>query len=231
MKLLCGKLTLSIIALFLCLVVSNNCFAQDLDDVILSGKVTDQNGAIVIGATVTAVLTEKGIERSVTTDENGRYRIIELQPGKYSIRVNSAGFGILTKTDLDTISGQSINVDFSLVPENIRAEQTVSFDDTDAPVIDPNRTIVGGTITQREIEELPNNSRNPFDLVLTLGGTAEEALSTRDLADDRNVVSATAPAEQGNFPYRHSYFAYKLFILRTNLSFSDFYTSHKLKHL
>lgn len=199
MKRLFGTLFISTFILLLCLLTSTNANAQDLDDVILSGKVTDQSGAIIIGATVTATLTEKGIERTVITDENGRYRIVELQPGKYSIRVNSAGFGVLTKTDLDTISGQSINVDFSLLPENVRAEQTVSFDDTDAPVIDPNRTIVGGTITQREIEELPNNSRNPFDLVLTLGGTAEEALSTRDLADDRNVVSATAPAEQGNF--------------------------------
>ena len=42
-------------------------------------------------------------------------------------------------------------------------------------------------------------SRNPLDLVLTLGGTSEEALSVRDLADDRNVTSATPPAEQGIF--------------------------------
>ncbi len=200
MKEIRRKFLLSIITLALCLLVFSSInFAQDLDDVVFTGKVTDQNGAIVIGATVTAILVEKGIERSVTTDENGRYRIIELSPGKYSIRVSSESFGVLTKTDLDTISGQSIKVDFSLVPENIRAEQTVSFDDTDAPIIDPNRTIVGGTITQREIEEIPNNSRDPYSLVLTLGGTAEEALSTRDLSDDRNVTSATAPAEQGNF--------------------------------
>ncbi|MDQ3633368.1 MAG: carboxypeptidase regulatory-like domain-containing protein [Acidobacteriota bacterium] len=200
MKKICGKHLLSILTLVLCLFLfSNNNLAQDLDDVVIGGKVTDQNGAIVIGATVTAILVEKGIERSAKTDENGRYQIIELSPGKYSIRVNGSGFGIETKTDLDTISGQSIKLDFSLVPESIRAEQTVSFDDTDAPVIDPNRTIVGGTITQREIEELPNNSRDPYNLVLTLGGTAEEALSTRDLADDRNVTNATAPAEQGNF--------------------------------
>src|SRR5690606_7671661 len=51
----------------------------------------------------------------------------------------------------------------------------------------------------RELEELPNSSRDPLELVLTLGGTSEEALSTRDLAEDRNVTNATPPAEQGNF--------------------------------
>src|SRR4029078_2933286 len=64
---------------------------------------------------------------------------------------------------------------------------------------DTTRTIVGSTITQREIEELPNNSRNPLDLVLTLGGTSEEAISTRDLADDRNSNPRSTPLEQGNF--------------------------------
>ncbi|NJM53956.1 MAG: TonB-dependent receptor [Blastocatellia bacterium] len=59
--------------------------------------------------------------------------------------------------------------------------------------------MVGGTITSKEIEEIPVNTRNPLDLVLTLGGTSEEALSTRDLAEDRNQSPATAPAEQGNF--------------------------------
>ena len=52
-------------------------YAQDLDDVTISGRVLDQNNALVPGATVTAVLVETGIERTVTTDSEGRYRIIE----------------------------------------------------------------------------------------------------------------------------------------------------------
>ena len=71
--------------------------------------------------------------------------------------------------------------------------------EADAPVIDTTRTIVGGTVTQREIEELPVNTRNPLDLVLTLGGTSEEQLSTSGFAEDRFQNPATAPLEQGNF--------------------------------
>ncbi len=195
-----GKFLLSIFTLTLCLLsFSSFTFAQDLDDVTISGKVTDQTGAIIVGATVTATLTATGLERTVTTDGNGRYRIIELPPGTYSVKTEYTGFGVQTKTDLVTLSGQSVNLDFSLVPGDVLAEQSVTIDDDDAPLVDTTRTVVGGTITQREIEELPNNSRDPYDLVLTLGGTSEEALSTRDLADDRNVTNATAPAEQGNF--------------------------------
>ena len=55
------------------------------------------------------------------------------------------------------------------------------------PPVDTSRTIVGGTIAEREIEEIPNSTRNPLDLVLTLGGTSEEQLSTSGLAEDRGA--------------------------------------------
>jgi hypothetical protein len=182
-------------------------FAQDLDDVTISGKVADTNGAAIVGASVTATQIEKNIERTVVTNEDGRYRIIDLQPGTYKVRVTSQGFGAKEQIDLLTVAGQNVQLDFSLAPAGVQAEQTVTIGGDDAPLVDTTRTIVGSTITEREVEELPNNTRNPLDLVLTLGGTSEEALSTRDLAEDRNANPRTTPTEQGNFPYRHSYFA------------------------
>ena len=82
---------------------------------------------------------------------------------------------------------------------DVRAEQNVTVTDDDGPVVDPTRTIVGGTITGREIEEIPNTTRNALDLVLTLGGTSEEQLSTSGLAEDRGANPSSAPLEQGNF--------------------------------
>ena len=66
---------------FLILVCSTYLFAQDLDDVTISGRVTDANKAIIPGATVTAILVESQQERTVTADDEGRYRLIELKPG------------------------------------------------------------------------------------------------------------------------------------------------------
>lgn len=173
--------------------------SQDLDDVTISGSVVDSNKAPIVGATVTAIKSENGFERTVVTDENGNYKLIELQPGTYKIKTISDGFGEKVSADFVTVSGQNIQLNITLTPADVRAETTVNVTDEDTPVVDTTRTIVGGTVTGREIEELPNTSRDPFSLVLTLGGTSEEALSTRDLADDRNVTNATAPAEQGNF--------------------------------
>ncbi|QQS31618.1 MAG: TonB-dependent receptor [Acidobacteriota bacterium] len=174
-------------------------FAQDLDDVTISGRVTDANGLPVVGATVTATLVETSEKRSVVTDDDGRYRLIKLKPGTYKISAAASGFGTLETPPTPTVSAQNLLKDFKLSPADIREEMTVTVIEDDGPLVDTTRTIVGGTITEREIEELPNNTRNALDLVLTLGGTSEEQLSTSGLSDDRFQNSPTAPLEQGNF--------------------------------
>jgi hypothetical protein len=197
MKTSLGRLALSVISIF---VFSLILAAQDLDDVTIFGKLTDANGLAIAGATVTASNVETGALRSVTTDDSGQYTIVKLKPGTYKVKAEGSGFGAQETAPLPTISAQNLQLDFKLNPADVRAEQTVTVTEDDAPAVDTTRTIVGGTVTEREIEELPNNSRNALDLVLTLGGTSEEALSTRDLADDKNDTSSrSTPLEQGNF--------------------------------
>jgi hypothetical protein len=62
----------------------------------------------------------------------------------------------------------------------------------DAPAVDTTRTVVAERSPKREIEELPNFTRDPLDLVFTLGGVTEEPLSTRDLAGDRGTRGSFA---------------------------------------
>jgi len=128
-------------------------FAQDLDDVTISGRIVDSNNAPVVGASVTATLTTTNVERTVTTDEEGRYRLVELQPGLYKVRASQTGFGTKETTELATIAGQNVQLDLSLAPGDVRAEQTVTIEADDAPAVDTTRTVVGGTVTEREIEE------------------------------------------------------------------------------
>ena len=168
-------------------------FGQDLDNVTISGRVTDSNGAPVVGASVTATLVETSAERIVVTDEDGRYTVVNLKPGTYRVKAAASGFGSSEKPPQQTISAQNLRVDFQLLPAGVQASTTVTAGSDDVAAVDVTRTVVGGTITEREIEELPNTNRNPLDLVLTLGGTSEEQLSTRDLADDRGQRGLSAP--------------------------------------
>ncbi|MBA2606361.1 MAG: TonB-dependent receptor [Acidobacteria bacterium] len=190
---------------FLSFAATSN-FAQDLDDVTISGKVSDSNGLPIVGATVTATLLTTGVERTITTNDEGLYRIIELQPGVYQIKSSANNFGAQLRAAFETIAGQNVRLDFTLAPTTIQAEQTITISDDDAPLVDATRTVVGGTVTEREIEELPNNTRSPLDLVFTLGGVAEEPLSVRNAAEDRARVGGnsrndprSSPTEAGIF--------------------------------
>jgi hypothetical protein len=205
MKIGLRRLVLSVIFVCLSLIIFNvNNLAQNLDNVTFSGRVADPNNAPVVGASVTVTQVERNIERTATTDEEGRYRIVELPPGVYKITATQQGFGTQERIDLTTIAGQNVQLDFNLAPAGVSAEQIVTLEGEDAPVVDTTRTVVGGTVTEREIEELPNFTRDPLDLVFTLGGVTEEPLSTRDLAGDRGTRGSFA---QGNTPEEAGTFA------------------------
>ena len=176
----------------------NPAHAQDLDDATISGRVTDQNGAVIPNAIVTATLVSANRERTATTDAEGRYRLIELEPGTYTVRATFTNFAVEVRTNVETIAAQNIRLDFTLRPAEITDQQVV-VSEADLPLVDTTRTIVGGTVTREEVESLPNTTRSPLDLIFTLGGVTEEPLSTRDLAEDRNRTTSTTPEEAGIF--------------------------------
>jgi Carboxypeptidase regulatory-like domain/TonB-dependent Receptor Plug Domain/TonB dependent receptor len=172
--------------------------AQDLDTVTITGRVMDQNGAVIPGASITAVLTTTGVERTVSANNEGRYKLIQLEPGTYTLRVSSSGFATEEKKDLTVVAGQNVQLDVTLKPQSVVAEPVI-VTAADAAPVDTTRTVVGGTITTHEVESLPINTRSPLDLIFTLPGVTEEPLSTRDLAEDRSVTEANTPEEAGSF--------------------------------
>src|SRR5438552_10834469 len=178
-------------------VIASPLIAQDLDNITISGRVTDQNGAVIPGAIVTATLVKIRVERTVVTDGDGRYKLIQLEPGVYKIKASFTNFAAEEKTDLATVAGQNVQLDFTLKPAGVTAE-TVIVSAAEAPQVDTSRTVVGGTVTTHEIESLPVSGRSPIDLIFTLGGVSEEPLSTRDLAEDR-TSARSSPEEAGNF--------------------------------
>ena len=188
---------LALTAVFVFVISVSSARSQDLDNVTISGKVTDQNGAVIPNASVTSRLIKTGVERTVVADNDGRYKIIQLEPGVYAVKASFANFATEEKTDLTTIAGQNVQLDFTLKPAGVTASAVV-VSASETPQVDTTRTVVGGTVTTREVEALPVNTRSPLDLIFTLGGVTEEPLSTRDLAEDRRGGRST-PEEAGVF--------------------------------
>src|SRR5882672_4284299 len=193
-----GKLhfMIALVSFLLCLSPAPTT-AQDLDNVTIAGRVMDQNGAVIPGASVTATLVATKVERTFIADGDGHYKLIQLAPGAYRVKASFTNFATEEKTDLTTIAGQTVQLDFVLKPATVTAEAVI-VSAAEPPQVDTSRTVVGGTVTTREVESLPVNSRSPLDLIFTLGGVSEEPLSTRDLAEDR-TSSRSSPEEAGNF--------------------------------
>jgi hypothetical protein len=188
-----SRLTLLTILLF-----TFNVNAQDLDTVTIAGRVMDQNGALVPGAEVQATLVKTHLKRTTITDAAGRYRLIQLEPGVYVLRLSFPGFAAQEITNITTLSGQSLELDATLLPSDLVIEPVV-VSDAATPVVDTKRTITGATLTSKGTESLPIASRSVLDLLFTLPSVTEEPLSTRDLAEDRNANYANTPEEAGTF--------------------------------
>ena len=180
------------------LLTSMLCAAQDLDGVTISGTVRDLNHLPIARAIVIATHIESNTSRKSTTDDEGKFRFVELRPGTLALTSFATGFGEKRSEELKLLSGQNLRIDIELTPADIVASTTVSVTN-DVAAVDTTRIVVGGTISGRELEDIPNNARNPLDFVLTLGGTSEEQLSTNGLAEDRFQSPPTAPLEQGNY--------------------------------
>ena len=182
----------------LLVIVSYPIQAQDLDTVTITGRVIDQNAALIPGAQITATLTSTGMKRTATSGEDGIFKLIQLAPGTYTIRAALEGFATQEISNVATASSQTLTLNFTLVPAEIKIEPVV-VTSADAPAIDTKKTVVGMTLNFRETEKLPLPARSPFDLIFTLPGVTEEPLSTRDLAEDRNTNPNTTPEEAGSF--------------------------------
>src|SRR5437660_12184576 len=61
------------------------------------GTVTDQTGAVLPGAKVSVIDTQRGLARALTTDQAGEYNAANLIPGTYTVRVEASGFTALVR--------------------------------------------------------------------------------------------------------------------------------------
>jgi hypothetical protein len=181
----------------LLVVLSWPAMADDLDNVIFEGLIRDSAGAVMPGTKVVAINDSTRIERSATSDAEGRYRIVVTEPGIYRLRVSAPGFRQEEIQNIQAKSGQKINLDFTLFPAGSSQQVTVS---ASAPaLIDVNRSAVGDTISS-EIEELPLRDRNLLQLIFLIGGAVEPPLDTSELAQEgRGFFLRSTPEEAGIF--------------------------------
>ncbi|MEK6323690.1 MAG: carboxypeptidase regulatory-like domain-containing protein [Acidobacteriota bacterium] len=147
----------------------------------LRGQVTDQNGAVVAGATITVTDQSRGTTRTGTTDENGLYVFLSLPPGTYAMKVEAAGFAAKTISDVQLAVGQVGNVPVALGVGGVQAEVNIV---AGGQVVEVERTQQSTVISQVQIDSLPINRRNYLDFALLTPGVTDSD-SINDSTDFR----------------------------------------------
>src|SRR6266700_3944770 len=143
------------------LVFSLSLFSQGNFGRIL-GTVTDQTGGVISGATVSIIDKDRGVARTLTTDDAGEYNAPTLIPGTYTVRAEAKGFKTLERQNVVLEVGKEIRVDLTVQP----GEQVQSVTVTEAiPLVETTNATLGGTLNNAQIQDLPLNGRNYQSLV------------------------------------------------------------------
>ncbi len=121
------------------------------------GTVTDQSGGVVASATVTVTDTERGVTKTLITNEPGEYNAPNLIPGAYKVRVEAKGFKTIERENIVLQVGKEIRVDLSPQPGD--QVQTITITES-IPLVETTNAVLGGTLNNADINDLPLNGRN-----------------------------------------------------------------------
>jgi hypothetical protein len=141
----------------------------------IAGMVRDTSGAVLPGVTVEAsspALIEK--VRSVVTDREGRYNIVDLRPGTYAVTFTLAGFSTLRRDGIELTSGFTATVNGELQVGALTETITVTGE---SPLVDTRNARRQTVISSELLNVLPSSVKNLNNLVaLTPGFRGNEGL-------------------------------------------------------
>src|SRR5437899_7025178 len=117
------------------------------------GTVKDTSGAVLPGVTVEAssdVLIEK--TRSVTTDGNGQYKIVDLRPGQYVVTFSLTGFATIKRENVDLPANFTTAINADMKVGSLEESITVS---ATSPVVDVTTPAHAHVLTREAIDAIP----------------------------------------------------------------------------
>ncbi len=153
----------------------------------LRGQVTDSNGALVPGATVTLTDVGKGTIRTATTDEDGMYILLAVPPSDYELKVEAAARNFTASSRRITLTvGQQANIPVQLTAAGVAETINVV---AGTEVVETDRTSQSSVIDARQITTLPISRRNYLDYALLTPGVTD----SDNIADSSDFRVAQTP--------------------------------------
>src|SRR3989449_10028885 len=141
--------------------------SAQVSNAVVTGIVSDAQGGILPGVTITMTNAERGVVRTIVTEEYGRYRLGGIPPGRYNLTAELPGFANQEVKGITLTIGLEYTKDFTLGVLGVQESITVTGE---SPVVETTKTEVAGGVTQQQIETLPFQDRGTLALTLLLPG-------------------------------------------------------------
>jgi hypothetical protein len=162
--------------------VPSTLYSQSASTGTVAGTVTDASGAAIAAATVTLTDKSTNIPRAVSTNENGRYILVDIPAGTYDLSVNKQGFRVSRITDQAVNVGTALTLNVTL--EVGAVTESVEVTASNAELQTLNAT-VGNTVSGVALDSLPSISRDASTFFTLQPGVAPDG-SVAGVAMDQN---------------------------------------------
>jgi len=159
------------LVVFALLALTCSAFAQ-VQNGQFTGTVTDPTGAAIANAKVTVSNAATNLSVSTTTNSSGNYTVKELPVGSYKLTVEAPGFKTTANTDVPVNAGTISHVDFKM--QMGKATEVIEVTGA-AAAVNTEDSKLASVVTGTQINNLPLNGRNVFDLMQLGAGAVNVA--------------------------------------------------------
>ncbi len=176
--------------LWLCLFVS--AVVAQIGTSTITGTVVDPSGAMIPGVSVTVVHTGTKFTSTTTTNSEGIYRVLSLQPGMYRITVEAQGFNRSVRDNVELRTGDTLAIDFPMRVGSVAETVEVSGS---AQLLETETSATGSVVDGKVLYDMPLYQRyvnSTLNIVpgLTTGGFAYGgALGNYNIAGQRATTT------------------------------------------
>ncbi|HEV7474915.1 MAG TPA: TonB-dependent receptor [Pyrinomonadaceae bacterium] len=160
----------------------------------MRGTVVDPNGSVIAGAPVRLTNVATAETRTATSDSEGEYTLSSLQPGVYSLEIEVQGFRKHTQR-IEMLVNQEQRLDVTL---DVKGPDEGAIDSLHEPVVKKDSASLGSVIDNRQVEGLPLDGRNFYELSLLVPGAAPAAPGSAGSVRGDFAFSVNGAREDGN---------------------------------
>jgi hypothetical protein len=196
--------TMGVLVLIIAMMISVTPINAQLAGANLSGVVSDESGAPIVGAKVAIKNLATGDVREIETNSDGLFVAPNLAPATYDVTVTATGFGPLTEKNLELKVGGEQALDLKMRVGQLAQEVQVNAAATN---VETTTSAVSATVEEKTVVELPLNGRDWTQLAtLQPGVTSVRAqASNASTANRGNRGFGNQLSDSGHRPNENTY--------------------------